>query len=372
MKNILLIILIFSALLLNACSSKKNDRDLRIILDKEYKEEIVQSRDLLRTHLVTNKTAITVSVSVAGQTVWSEGMGFSNLELKSPAFPEHKYRIGTMSGLLTSMLVLKLQEEGKLDVNKKYTDYITENVNKDWDFSLYNLSCHLSGLQPDRLIDELISEKYQNMDSLIDAHKNDKQLYPINTTKLESSLGICMLAKVAEYVTKDTYQRLVKEKIFNPLNLNETLVELPNVIIENKATCYARDMIARLFLMPSVNINVVSPALGIISTADDLNRLGQAIMNKELLSENSYKLLLQPNVASQNNYFTGIAEYTDNMQRSFYMVAGAVPGGSSLLVIYPEQQLVISMCSNLLDDFTSYQFMEIVETFVSKVAKNEK
>lgn len=360
-------------LLISACSHKKQEKKLRIIRNKKYKTEILAGRDLLKTHLITNKTAITISVSIAGQTIWSEGIGYSNVELKVQSLPEHKYRIGTTSGLLTAMLILKLQEEGKLDVNKKYTDYISESINKDWNFSLYNLACHSAGLQSFKIMDELVSKKYQNMDSLLYAHKNDKQIYPVNTTLIESSLGICMLGKVAENVTNEKYPKLIIEKIIRPLNLNETQVEISNVIIENKATCYARNMVAQLFLMPSVNVDVVAPALGIISTADDLNKLGQSIMNKELLSEDSYKLLLKSNIlpdGSEYKYFMGMAEYTDNMQHNFYMTTGVVIGGSSLLVIYPKQKIVISACSNLSTDFTAYPFGDIIEIFTSKIASS--
>lgn len=67
---------------------------------------------------------LSISVSVDQQVVWSEGMGYADLELSSPATPLTRYRIGSVSKVLTAAGVALLHQRGELDLDAPVQAYV--------------------------------------------------------------------------------------------------------------------------------------------------------------------------------------------------------------------------------------------------------
>ncbi|MFV0522673.1 MAG: serine hydrolase domain-containing protein [Mangrovibacterium sp.] len=364
---------LFLVLFLGSCT-KRVERDSRVVLDRAYKDEILKSRDLLAVNLLISHTGLSIAVSVDNKTVWSEGLGYANAELRTMVKPEYKFRIGTSSRLFTSLLLLRMQERGEIDLSKKYTDYVSAEVNPEWSFSLYQLAVNSAGLDlyTDDLFREATVKKYANLDSLLAAHRHDKLKYEVNQYFAENTVGACMLAKAAEKVSGKTYRELFKSEVLTPFGLSETQLDYPRFVIKNKASLYARNSIAQVYTAEDGNINTVAPALGILSTADDLNKLGRALMNHEVLSADSYHQLLEPNKllnGDKSVWGMGIEVTEDNQGDLIYMLRGKVEGGASLLIINPKEKLVVSICGNLSADYSSYPFTQVVGLFMDKLKK---
>lgn len=77
-----------------------------------------QARPIVRKHLSEqNLPGLSVAVGVGGDIVWAEGFGWSDLEARVPVTPDTRFRIGTMSTLLTSAAVGVLIERGRLNLD---------------------------------------------------------------------------------------------------------------------------------------------------------------------------------------------------------------------------------------------------------------
>jgi CubicO group peptidase (beta-lactamase class C family) len=60
-----------------------------------------------------------IAVSKNGQLVYAKGFGMADKASNTETEPYNKFRIASISKLITAVAVMKLQEEGKLDVNRK-------------------------------------------------------------------------------------------------------------------------------------------------------------------------------------------------------------------------------------------------------------
>src|SRR5687767_9224653 len=67
---------------------------------------VEQGRESVRASLAEqNLPGLSAAVGIDGNIVWAEGFGFADLENRVPVTPNHRFRIGTASKLLTSAAV---------------------------------------------------------------------------------------------------------------------------------------------------------------------------------------------------------------------------------------------------------------------------
>ena len=67
---------------------------------------------------------LVIGVSHNGKEVWTRGFGYANIEQLSPIHSESVMRIASISKSITMLLVAKLVEEGKLDLDKPINEYL--------------------------------------------------------------------------------------------------------------------------------------------------------------------------------------------------------------------------------------------------------
>ena len=81
---------------------------------------------------INNKFMGSVAVSQNGAIIYAKTIGFSNLENKTKANENTKYRIGSISKTFTAVLILKAVEDRKLDLNQTIEGYFPtiKNANK--------------------------------------------------------------------------------------------------------------------------------------------------------------------------------------------------------------------------------------------------
>lgn len=361
-------------ILLSFSSCKKTERDPRIVLDTDYKDEILAGRDAMRVYLISNAPGASVSVSIDGKTVWSEGLGFANKELQAPARPETKYRIGRTSQMFTGMLIAKLQEEGKLDVNKSFYDYVPNYPKKQYDFTPLNLGTYTAGFPESDENELLRHSEIKSLKEYIKSAAEDTLAYPPNKYFAINDYGTCLLGIMAENIGQKSYAKLVKETLLDTLGLDETTLDLPAYLIDNRATPYHLNFIAQLINAPEVNQLFMAPAYGYLSTADDLNKVGQLLLKKEFFSKESYDLFFTRQKLD-NGFETNFGflwnVYKDFAGRTVYVQEGSTIGGSSFLAIFPEQKLVISICTNIKNTSESLPSGKIAKIFLDRIDPQE-
>ncbi len=357
-------------ILLSFSSCKKTQRDPRIVLNRDYKDEILAGRDAMRIFLIGNAPGVSISVSVDGETVWSEGLGYANQELKAPARPETKYRIGRTSQMFAGMLIAKLQEEGKIDVNKSFYDYVPNYPKKQYDFTPLNLATYTAGFPESNENILLHYDKYKNLKEYIESAAKDTLVYPPNMYYAVNDYGTCLLGIMAETVEKKSYTKMVKEMLLDTLGLTETVIDNPSYLIDNRATPYHTNFIAQMINCPYVDSRFMAPAYGYLSTADDLNKVGQLILNKEFFMEETYDMMFTRKKLD-NGFETNFGflwnVYTDNDGRTVYIQEGSTVGGSSFLAIFPEQKLVIAICANIQNSTETMPSGKIAKIFLDRV-----
>ncbi|XP_057398043.1 serine beta-lactamase-like protein LACTB, mitochondrial isoform X4 [Balaenoptera acutorostrata] len=120
---------------------------------RRFARAIDRSRDLL--HRIKDEVGapgIVVGVSVDGKEVWSEGLGYADVENRVPCKPETVMRIASISKSLTMVAIAKLWEAGKLDLDIPVQHYVPEFPEKEYEGEKVSVTTrllisHLSGIR---------------------------------------------------------------------------------------------------------------------------------------------------------------------------------------------------------------------------------
>ena len=93
-----------------------------------------------------------VAVSINGCTVWSEGLGYADVENNVLCSPDTVMRIASISKPLTAVALLQLWQRGLVDLDAPIQQYVPEFPRKEFngkpvDITTRQLLCHLAGIR---------------------------------------------------------------------------------------------------------------------------------------------------------------------------------------------------------------------------------
>ena len=92
-----------------------------------------------------NKFMGSVAISENGKIIYTNFVGYSDVETKTKPNENTKYRIGSISKSFTSVLIMKAIEENKISLTTKINHYFPEIKNAE-KITISNLLNHRSGI----------------------------------------------------------------------------------------------------------------------------------------------------------------------------------------------------------------------------------
>ena len=151
-----------------------------------------------------------VAVVEKGNLIWKGEFGVKNAETKDPVTAQTVFPAASLSKPVFSYAVLKLHEEGKIDINKPLADYLPiDDISNDpraKTITARHVMSHSSGWQ---------NWRFQPTDKLQLAFApGEKFSY--------SGEGIFYLQRVVEKITGLGLQQFMSERIFQPLGMKQS------------------------------------------------------------------------------------------------------------------------------------------------------
>jgi serine beta-lactamase-like protein LACTB, mitochondrial len=111
---------------------------------------VEKARQIVLAHLTEeNLPGLSVAIGIDDDIVWAEGFGFADLRSSVPVTPDHRFRIGTASTVLTSAAAGLLLENGGLKLEDEIQTYVPAFPRKQWPVTLRQLIGHTAGVIAD-------------------------------------------------------------------------------------------------------------------------------------------------------------------------------------------------------------------------------
>ncbi len=280
---------------------------------------------------------------------WAKGFGYSDLENQVLTKPASAYRLASITKTLTAIAVMKLAEEGKINLDAEVQTYVPYFPRKKWPVTVRLLLGHLGGIS-----------HYQNYDveGRIKVHKNTKDALAIfqdfdlvaepGTRYHYSSYGYNLLGAVIEGVSGESYGDYIRKNIFIPLGMTNSRMDDPVDIIQNRVRGY-RLINGQIKNSEYVDISSRFAGGGTRSTVVDLLKYATGIMDKKLLKEETWNMMFT-SMATQDGRSTGYGMgWGVRPWRGHFQVShgGSQPETRTRLLIFPKERFAVAIASNL-------------------------
>ncbi|HEX7089980.1 MAG TPA: serine hydrolase domain-containing protein [Longimicrobiales bacterium] len=294
---------------------------------------------------------MSVAVLVDGAIAWSEGFGFADLEHRVPVTPLTRMRIGSVSKPVTAAAIGKLVEQGRLDLDAPVQRYVPSFPEKRWPITTRQLAGHLAGIRHYRGNEFLSREHYETVLEGLEIFADDSLLFEPGTDYSYSSYGWNLISAVIEGATGEDFLTYMRREIFEPLGLRSIVAEHTDSIIAYRASFYERDReTGRILNAPYVDNSYKWAGGGFISNTEDLVRFGWAHIAGGFLAPETVTLLFtsqRTRSGELTNYGIGWRTGTDSAGRRWVGHTGGSVGGRAVLVLYPDQRVVVAALANL-------------------------
>ncbi|RKT52129.1 serine hydrolase domain-containing protein [Saccharothrix australiensis] len=194
--------------------------------------------------------------------------------------PDTIFDLASISKLFTSIVVMREQERGRLDLDARVARYLPEfGVNGKAAITVEQLLTHTSGLEPWL---PLWSD-HPDVPARIKAVMDVAPKTSPGTAYAYSDLNLITLGVLVERITGKPLDVLVREGITEPLGLTDTGYRPPRSKLDRIAATEfqaARGLVrGEVHDENAWSLGGVAGHAGVFSTARDLATLGQAILN---------------------------------------------------------------------------------------------
>jgi serine beta-lactamase-like protein LACTB len=360
---------IFFLLINTLCFSQNIDETESVYLNPEFETEIKEAKSLIR-ELMNEKSIPGLSITVANKNkiLWAEGFGFADLENKIPVRINSKFRIGSISKSLTSIALGKLIEEGKINLDDTVEKLVPYFPKKNHQITIRELASHTSGIRNYNYKNgEYFSDvRYNTIKESVDIFKGDSLLFEPKTKYGYSTYGYVLLSAAIEKVTGQNFLDYMQNNVFESMEMYNTVADQNHKIIDKRVQFYQlRD--STIINASYIDNSNKWAGGGFLSSSLDLAKMSQHLIRKDRLRKETIELLWTPTILTNGekiNYCLGWRKDTTDSGNTYVHHGGSSIGGRSFLLIYPEEEIIISITCNL---FTRFN-----ETFALKVADKFK
>ncbi|MEZ4700827.1 MAG: serine hydrolase domain-containing protein [Rhodothermales bacterium] len=318
-----------------------------------YAGAIAHSREAVAS-LMQRETVpgISVAVMVAGDIVWAEGFGWADIEQRVPVTPLTKMRIGSVSKPITSAAVGLLMEAGRLDLDAPIQTYVPSFPDKGYPITTRQLAGHLAGIRHYRGNEMESAAYYPTVAAGLAIFRDDPLLTPPGERYSYSSYGWNLVSAAVEGAAGEPFLAFMQRAVFDALALRHTTAEHMDSLIAYRTRYYVHDDAGRVVNAPYVDNSYKWAGGGFISTAEDVVRFGDAILHGRLLRTSTVDALWasqRTNDGALTGYGIGWRTSVDDEGRRMVGHTGGSVGGTTLFTIYPDEDLIVCVISNLSD-----------------------
>lgn len=347
------------------------DRASDAALDARYQAAVDSGRAAMnRVRSAEGIPGMSIAVLVDGRIVWSEGFGYADLENRIPATPLTRFRIGSVSKPVTAAAVGLLLERGRLDLDAPVQTYVRDYPRTRWPITTRLVAGHLAGIRHYDRPDEMLSARhYDSVRESLSIFERDSLRHEPGTKYLYSSYGWNLVSAVVEGAAGgESFLAFMRREVFEPLGLRSIAPEHADSLLPWRARFYERTADGRVLNAPYVDLSNKWAGGGFVSNSEDVARFGWAHVDGSLLRAATVDTL----TASQRlrggertNYGIGWSTNADSAGRRWFGHTGSSVGGRAVLVVWPEQRVVVAALANLGQAPMSTQLaLRIAEPFI--------
>ncbi len=256
------------------------------------------------------------------------------------------FNVASIGKSFTAVLASQLIDEGLLDPKENVNRYLDQFEIRNYRLELHDLLGHQAGFDPDltHLFVDLGEDASMSPDEI--GRRLRLQHRPGEITAYDNA-AYGLIGLLLEAVTGKTYGQLVRERIFEPLGMQNAIYVYPDSDRADLAACTVP--LGPNKMLPCDYYPVYRASLrgagGIAASADSMARYMMMLLNrgeldgKRILSPHAFDALTDFDAYRAHPALPGLARSfieLNHTDRPEFVSGGSVPGFSSIMKIFPD------------------------------------
>ena len=174
---------------------------------------------------------VAVGVLFDGEEI-AEGFGVTSVENPLPVDTTTLFQIGSITKTFTATAVMRLVEQGVLDLDVPVRTYLPDLLLADEEVArrvtLRHALCHTSGWPGDLFED--CGPGDDALAKMVDRIASLPQLTPLGAVWSYNNVAYCLAGRAIEIVTGLRFERAIKELLLDPLGMDRTFYDASDAI----------------------------------------------------------------------------------------------------------------------------------------------
>ena len=318
-----------------------------------------QLQKFLNEIVIEQKAPGAVMYIITPKGSWLGASGVNNLSTKTRMKPTDGFSIASMSKTFVAVVVLKLVEQGKIQLDRAIATYLPRDIsphiiNSD-KITVRQLLNHTSGVAEYLDTKEFIkatakrsrSQPWTAREAIKYMYREQPRANP-GEKFIYTDCNYILLELIVENITRGTLAQATRSQILKPLGLKHTFTELREPTIGEVATGYGdRNKNGKLDSYARVNDGNGLGDGALVSTAQDLAKFAKALFAKKtLLSPKMIKEMLKFKDNGEGySYGLGVERFSSPLAKAIGH-SGIAYGFTTLLAYLPNQDTTIIVLLN--------------------------
>jgi len=316
---------------------------------RSLQEAIGRARAAVQANFAPKVPGLSVAAAIDGKVVWSEGFGFADVEAKKAVTPQTMFRIGSISKSVTAAALMKLVEQGKLDLDADIHVYVPDYPDKGAKITTRQLAGHLAGIRHYQGDEFAMNKPFATVRDGLRIFENDPLLAPPGEKYSYSTYGWSVISAVMEGAAKEDFLKIMQREVFDALKMKSTVADRAGASVPERTRFYEVRQNGAFEVSAAVDNSYKWAGGGLLSTPEDLVRFGNAHLRPGFLKQASLDVLFTSQKTSdgkETGYGIGWGVSQDSGGHAIWSHTGGSMGGTSALVIHPQSRVVVAMTSN--------------------------
>lgn len=305
--------------------------------------------------------------------IWEHNYGYADLEGKIPTTGQTVFAVGSITKLITAIMMMRLRDSGKIGLDDAVEKYlpsvkIRSSNNNGRPVTLRQIASHTAGLPREVSIEGWNTLKFPTIEQLLDGLKEVTTVFPPYSRYKYSNLGYTILGHVLSIVAGVPYKEYAESNILKPLRMVHSGFEITGGLRQNLAVGYTVFGDEPIDRAPYLDFGATAPAGQLYSSVEDICRLISLQFIEDPLTtngssstaENSFQdqlTVLEPATIREMHspvYIgkkwmggTGIGWHISNtMGHTISSHRGGIPGFTTDVVVVRDIKLGIAVFTN--------------------------
>jgi CubicO group peptidase (beta-lactamase class C family) len=286
-----------------------------------------------------NKAMGSLTLAKDGNVLYTRAIGFSHIDgtEKKPLSAASRFRIGSITKMFTSVMILQLVEEGKLKLNDTLDKFFPQIPNAP-KITIAHLLAHRSGLPNPRPASKKDAITKDERLALIS--KGTPAFEP-GTKHSYSNTGFFILGLIVEKVTAKPYEDALKERITFKIGLKDTYAPDGDIDVNNNESLAYTHFGGKWKPVREMHSSILFGGGQIVSTPNDLAKFIHALFGLKLISRET---LDQMKTMRDGDGF-GMTTFTF-AGKTFYGESGGGDNRGAWVAYEPEEKLAVAYATN--------------------------